>query len=35
MQGDIARKLGIEPAQEFQKLLVTVSVMTFAYDLTF
>ena len=35
MQGDIARKLGVEPTQEFQKLLVTVSVMTFPYDLSF
>ena len=35
MQGDIARKLGVEPAQEFQKFLMPMSLMTFAYDLTF
>ncbi len=34
MQGDIAGKLGVEPAQEFQKPLMTVSEMTFANDLT-
>ena len=30
MQGDIARELAIEPAQEFQELLMPVSLMTFA-----
>src|SRR5260370_42193356 len=35
MQGDIARKLSVEPTQQFQKLLVPVSLMTFAYDLAF
>ena len=35
MQGDIARKLGVESAEKFQKLLVTMSVMAFAYDLSF
>jgi hypothetical protein len=35
MQGDIARKLGVEPTEEFQKLLMPVSLMTFAYDLAF
>ena len=35
MQGDIARKLGVEPTQEFQKFLMPMSLMTFTYDLTF
>src|SRR5260370_36984678 len=34
MQRDVARKLAVEPAQEFEKLLMTVSLMAFADDLT-
>ena len=33
MQRDIAGKLGVESTQEFQKLLMTVSLMAFTDDL--
>ena len=32
MQWDIARKFGVKPPQEFQKLLMPVSAMAFADD---